>query len=160
MNDDDPNEAEPLDPDAERLAIRKRAMDMLARREHAPAELATKLAKRDHDRDTIATVLDELVDDGLLSECRYADAMVASRASRGIGPVRIRADLVAVKVSDFEIERALEDAEVDWHALAEAVRRKRFGDEMPDDFPAKAKQMKFLQRRGFDGDALQAAFED
>ncbi|MES1929577.1 recombination regulator RecX [Salinisphaera dokdonensis CL-ES53] len=160
MIDDDSTEVEPLDPDAERLAIRKRAMDFLARREHAPAELAIKLAKRDHDRDTIATVLDELIDDGLLSESRYADAMVASRAARGIGPIRIRADLTAVKVSDFEIDRALEDAEVDWHALAEAVRRKRFGDEMPADFPAKAKQMRFLQRRGFDGDALQAAFED
>jgi regulatory protein len=164
MNDDpdhgDAPADEPLDPAAERLAIRKRAMDLLARREHAPAELATKLAKRDHDRDAIASVLDELIDDGLLSESRYADAMVASRASRGVGPVRIRADLAAVKVSDFEIERALEDAEVDWHALAEAVRRKRFGAEMPADFPAKAKQMRFLQGRGFDGDALQAAFND
>jgi len=151
---------EPLDPDAERLAVRKRAMDLLARREHAPAELSAKLAKRDHDRDIVAAVLDELIDDGLLSESRYADALVSSRASRGTGPVRIRAELAAVHVSDFEIDRALEDAEVDWHALAEQVRRKRFGAEMPQDFPAKAKQMRFLQRRGFDGDQLQAAFDD
>ena len=158
MSDADDNE--PLDPDAERLAVRKRAMDLLARREHAPAELSTKLAKRDHDREIVAAVLDELIDDGLLSESRYADALVSSRASRGTGPVRIRAELAAVQVSDFEIDRALEDAEVDWHALAEQVRRKRFGAEMPEDFPAKAKQMRFLQRRGFDGDQLQAAFDD
>jgi regulatory protein len=160
MNDDDPTEAESLDPDAERLAIRKRAMNMLARREHAPAELATKLAKRDHDRDTIATVLDELIDDGLLSESRYADAMVSSRAARGVGPVRIRADLASVKVSDFEIERALADAEIDWVALAESVRRKRFGASLPPDFPAKAKQMRFLQQRGFQGDEIAAAVDD
>ena len=158
MSDADDNE--PLDPDAERLAVRKRAMDLLARREHAPAELSTKLAKRDHDREIVAAVLDELIDDGLLSESRYVDALVSSRASRGTGPVRIRAELAAVQVSDFEIDRALEDAEVDWHALAEQVRRKRFGAEMPQDFPAKAKQMRFLQRRGFDGDQLQAAFDD
>ena len=148
------------DPRAEHRAIRKRAMDMLARREHARAELAAKLAKRDHDRDAIAAVLDELVDDDLLSDRRYADAMVSSRASRGIGPARIRAELGAVDVSDAEIERALDECEVDWHALAEAVRIKRFGAEVPPDFPAKAKQMRFLQRRGFDADMLQSAFGD
>ena len=98
---------EPLDPQAERLAIRKRAMDMLARREHAPAELADKLAKRDHDREQISSVLDELIDEGLLSQTRYADAMVASRAARGVGPVRIRAELAAVRArSTFSLETA------------------------------------------------------
>ena len=48
----------------------------------------------------------------------------------------------------------------DWKALAEAVRAKRFGVEQPEDFPAKAKQMRFLQRRGFDMDMLNAAFDD
>ena len=151
---------EPLDPSAERTAIRKRAMDMLARREHAPAELAHKLAQRDHHREQVAEVLDELIDDGLLSAARYADAMVSSRASRGIGPVRIRAELAAVQIDDAEIERALADSETDWNALAEEVRAKRFGPVQPEDFPAKAKQMRFLQRRGFDMDMLNAAFDD
>lgn len=145
---------------AEHLAIRKSAMDLLARREHARAELAAKLAKRAHDRDAIAAVLDELIEEGLLSDRRYADAMVAARASRGVGPVRIRAELGAVYISDTEIERALDESEVDWHALAEAVRIKRFGAQIPADFPTKAKQMRFLQRRGFDADALQSAFGD
>ncbi|MES1939616.1 recombination regulator RecX [Salinisphaera sp. T5B8] len=151
---------EPLDPEAERLAIRKRAMDMLARREHAPAELAAKLSKRGHERDQIDSVLDELIDDGLLSSSRYADAMVSSRAARGIGPVRIRAELAAVQIDDAEIERALADSETDWNTLAEEVRAKRFGAAQPEDFPAKAKQMRFLQRRGFDMDMLNAAFDD
>jgi len=153
------NDDQPLDPAAERIAIRKRAMDMLARREHAPAELLQKLAKRDHDREQVAEVLDELIDDGLLSAARYADAMVSSRASRGIGPVRIRAELAAVRIDEAEIERALADSETDWNALAEEVRAKRFGVAQPEDFPAKAKQMRFLQRRGFDMDMLNAAFD-
>lgn len=144
----------------ERLAIRKRAMDFLARREHAYAELVTKLKKREHAADDIEIVLDQLVDDGLLSDARYAEALVASKARRGIGPVRIRADLAAVGVADRMIEIALDEAGVDWHAIAAAVRIKRFGPELPPDFPARAKQMQFLQRRGFDMDQLQAAFAD
>lgn len=145
---------------AERLAIRKRAMDLLARREHAYAELSTKLVKRDHARDAIETVLDALVDDGLLSDARFAEASTANKARRGIGPIRIRAELRSAGVADSLIDDALAAAEVDWHTLAETARAKRFGDGIPSDFPSKAKQMRFLQRRGFDPEHLSAVFDD
>lgn len=147
------------DPEAERLAIRKRAMNMLARREHAPSELAAKLARRGHAQDDISPVLDALIDDGLLSEARYADAVVASHARRGIGPMRVRADMMSAGVAEPEIERALGEADIDWPALAQRVRAKRFGDALPDDFPTKAKQMRFLQQRGFAGDDISAAMD-
>lgn len=161
MDDDDYSpDPDEQDVEAERLAVRKRAMDLLARREHAYGELVSKLKKREHAADDIEIVLDELVDDGLLSDARYAEAIIASKARRGIGPVRIRAELAAVGVADQTIEMALDEAGVDWCAMAEAARHKRFGPEMPPDFPTKAKQMQFLQRRGFDMDQLQAAFDD
>jgi len=144
----------------ERLAVRKRAMDFLARREHAYDELVTKLKKREHAADDIELVLDELMDEGLQSNRRYAEAIVESKANRGIGPVRIRNELAAVGVSDCDIEIAMDDSGMDWRANAEAVRIKRFGPALPDDFPAKAKQMRFLQQRGFDFDQLQGAFDD
>ena len=159
-SDCDPNTDDNEARAAERLAIRKRAMDLLARREHAYAEMATKLRRREHADDDIHDVLDTLVDDGLLSNERYAIAAVASKSSRGIGPVRIRAELAAVAVDDVLIEDALAGVGVDWHALAESTRIKRFGAEPPPDFPARAKQMRFLQRRGFDMDQLRAAFDD
>lgn len=143
-----------------RLAARRQAMDLLARREHARAELAAKLKKRDHDAETVEVVLDTLTDDGLLSDARYARAVVAAKSGRGIGPVRIRAELAALDVPDADIERAIDEADVDWPALAESARIKRFGTALPEDFPARAKQMRFLQRRGFDADQLKAAFDE
>ena len=144
---------------AERLAIRKRAMDLLARREHAYKELVTKLAKHEHARDEIEVVLDGLVDDDLLSDARFAEASVASKARRGVGPVRIRAELMQAGVTESVIDTALADSEADWVAIAGAAREKRFGPDWPEDFPTKAKQMRFLQRRGFDGDQLAAVFD-
>ncbi len=144
---------------AERLAIRKRAMDLLARREHAYKEIVTKLAKHEHARDEIEIVLDGLVDDDLLSDVRFAEASVASKARRGVGPVRIRAELMQAGVTESVIDTALADAEADWVAIAGAAREKRFGPALPEDFPTKAKQMRFLQRRGFDGDQLAAVFD-
>ncbi|GAB3681684.1 regulatory protein RecX [Salinisphaera aquimarina] len=163
MNDDSESHDVPSAEEqirAERLAIRKRAMDMLARREHAPAELAAKLRKREHADADIEPVLDDLINEGLLSAERYAHAVVRSKSERGIGPLRIRRDLAAAGVSDSLIEIALDEAEVDWFALAEAVRHKRFGALSPGDFPTRAKQMRFLQGRGFEPDQLRAAFDD
>ncbi|WP_423823331.1 regulatory protein RecX [Salinisphaera sp. SPP-AMP-43] len=153
-----PDEAEAIA--AEHLAIRKQAMDLLARREHARAELVAKLKKREHGVDDIEIVLEELAAEALQSDARYAEAAVANKARRGIGPVRIRAELTAAGVNDGDIQAALAAAEVDWDAIADAARRKRFGDVPPADFPTKAKQMRFLQRRGFDPDQLAAAFDD
>ncbi|HET7313056.1 regulatory protein RecX [Salinisphaera sp.] len=135
-------------------------MDLLARREHARAELITKLAKRGHAAADIEAVLDELAGQGLQSDARYAEAAVANKSRRGIGPVRIAAELRSAGVDAVVIDAALAEAEIDWNALAEAARRKRFGDDPPDDFPTKAKQMRFLQRRGFDADQLAAAFDE
>lgn len=137
--------------------IRKRALDLLARREHAPAELAQKLRKRDYAADDIAAVLADLVTEDLLSPVRYAEAVVNARIARGQGPVRIRAELAHVQVDGTTIERAMAEAGQDWFALAAEVRRKRFGAELPHDYKARARQMRFLQRRGFDFDCIRAA---
>lgn len=164
MNDHDPEyDDAPSDDDAiraERLAVRKRAMDLLARREHAYAELVVKLKKREYAADDIEIVLDELAAEGLQSDVRYAEAVIASKARRGIGPVRIRAELRGAGTDDATIDNALDDADIDWDEHAEAARRKRFGDEIPTDFPTKAKQMRFLQRRGYDAEQLAAAFDE
>ena len=151
--------AAPDDP-ADPAAIRERAVTLLARREHAPRELVAKLVQRGFDGDAVAAVAAELESENLLSEARYAQSMARSRVEQGQGPLRIRAELSARGVGEAAIDDALADLDVDWESLAAAVRRKRFGAAVPEDFPSKAKQMRFLQQRGFDGGTIRAALED
>ncbi len=47
------------------------------------------------------------------------------------------------------IEYELASLDVDWAALAETVRRKRFGPDLPADFQERAREARFLQGRGF-----------
>lgn len=150
--DDDPREQE--------RAARKQAMDLLARREHARAELAAKLGQRGYAAHHVSVVLDELVAEGLLSDARYAAAMITSKAARGYGPLHVFHALRQAGVVEAEITTALDEAGVDWFTCARQARRKRFGHATPGDYPGKAKQMRFLQRRGFDMDQIMAAFED
>jgi regulatory protein len=108
----------------------------------------------------VAEVLDELTAEGLQSDVRFAEAFVQARVGRGQGPVRIRMELERRGVSGDTLENALEDSETDWPKLAGAVRRKRFGGEPPGDFRERARQMRFLQYRGFTADHIRGALGD
>lgn len=140
--------------------VRERAIKLLARREHAPAELKLKLSQRGFPRDVIAQVLAQLIEENLLSSTRYAESLVRTRIEKGCGPVRIRNELAGHAIDATIIENALGEAEVDWPELAQAVRHKRFGVQPPEDFPAKAKQMRFLQQRGFTHAQIRQAIAD
>jgi regulatory protein len=139
------------------IEARKKAMDYLARREHGRGELLDKLTRFGFDPDVADDAVARLVEDGLQSDARFAEAFVRSRINQGKGPARIRADLRERGLGSSAIDLALEDADEDWYALARDVRLKKFGPDTPSEFRDKAKQMRFLQSRGFEPDQIQAA---
>lgn len=139
------------------IEARKKAMDYLARREHGRAELINKLSKFGFEAATADDAVADLVADNLQSDQRFVEAFVASRINQGKGPVKIRADLREREIAAGIVDIALQDADQDWYASACAVRQKKFGLDYPTDFNEKARQMRFLQSRGFDSDQIQAA---
>ncbi|MCP4302706.1 MAG: regulatory protein RecX [Gammaproteobacteria bacterium] len=139
--------------------VRKKAMDFLARREYGQTELIQKLAEKGFDRRIVEQAIGKLTEEGLQSDRRFAESFVQSRVNQGKGPVRIRLDLGQRGIRDAEIEIALDASDADWTVLAQEIRLKKFGRVKPADFKAKAKQMRFLQYRGFEPDEIQAAME-
>ena len=133
-------------------------MDFLARREYGEHELVRKLADKGYKRSVVEDEIARLGEEGLQSDTRFAEAFVQSRINQGKGPVRIRADLAGRGIRDGVIEGAIEAAGCDWYELAEHERVKKFGSEVPNDFKEKARQMRFLQYRGFEQDHIQSAF--
>jgi len=136
---------------------RRKAMDFLARRDYGRTELVKKLAGKGFDRGIAEQAIAKLTQEGLQSDERFADSFVQSRINQGKGPVRIRLDLGHRGIGDAAIERALETCGTDWYQLAREVRFKKFGRGNPADFRQKAKQMRFLQYRGFEPDHIQVA---
>ncbi len=139
------------------VAARKKAMDLLARREHTRGELERKLKTAGFDTDVAAVVLEALDDEGLQSDARFVESFLQSRINQGKGPARIRAELREKGVSESVTDAAIESAGVDWRALAADVRQKKFGVATPADFRDKSRQMRFLQYRGFESEQIQAA---
>ena len=96
------------------VSIRRAAMNLLARREHGHVELVRKLLQRGADAEMIEVELQRLIEDGLLSEERFLESYIRSRANASRGPMRIREELTQRGVDRSEVEQALSTADIDW----------------------------------------------
>ena len=145
-------------PDTQNKEIRRKAMDLLARREHSVAEIRRKLLGKGYAQDAVEEQLRRLEQENLLSDRRFTEAYVNYRSKKGFGPLRIRQEL-----KERGISAALMDAYLDnsafWQNIAKEVREKRFGGDVPQDYKDKARQMRFLQYRGFSHEQLQRLFD-
>lgn len=127
-------------------------MDLLSRREHSEVELAQKLQQRDFDPGLVAQTLVDLVAERLLSNERFAESYIRSKSQKGVGPLRLRQALREHQIDDGVIGQCL--AEYSWLELAAEARKKRFGSAIPQEYKDKARQMRFLQYRGFSLDQI------
>jgi regulatory protein len=135
-------------------------MDLLSRREHAVAELNRKLIDKGFDAVFVAEALAQLVKDGLLSDARYAESYVRFRMNKGFGPVRIREELRQRGVASELVSEYVDFQDRCWIDTARHAWQKRFGGEFPEDMKARAKQLQFLQYRGFTSQQTKHIFKD
>jgi len=137
------------------LSLRARALQCLARREYSRAELRAKLLPHAQIEEglelseavDLEALLDDLAARGWLSDARAASQWVDAKRSR-FGTQRITHELRQRGISEELIDAALpalKESELD---SARAVWQRRFGV-VPQDAKEKAKQMRFLQSRGF-----------
>lgn len=128
--------------------IRDSITRLLSQREHSVDEMQQKLLQRGFDKTRVEHYIQLFKREGLLSDERFAEAYVRSRVSKGYGPLYIEQALIAKHVSSDQVSLALDNFD-GWNVLASNVREKRFGVETPRDFKERARQMRFLQQRGF-----------
>jgi regulatory protein len=136
--------------------VRAGALALLARREYARGELTTALQRKGYAQTAVAEALSELAGEGLLNDERYAESLVRQLMGRGQGPVRIRQALQQAGIPADLVSTVVEAAG-DWSTLATETRRRRFGAKPPSDWPERARQMRFLQYRGFSKDHIASA---
>ena len=128
-------------------SLRSRALSFLARREHSRAELARKLAPHAGEGEDVGAILDELAAKGWLSDARFAEQVIRSKARR-FGPLKLAHDLRSKGVDADAIAAGLRAAGVDGVSRIETVWRRRFRAP-PADEREKARQARFLGGRGF-----------
>jgi regulatory protein len=137
------------------VSLRVRALQYLARREYSRAELRGKLLPHAQARDDfeqaqpvdLDALLDDLTERGWLSDVRAATQLVHAKRSR-FGLQRITHELRQRGIGENLISEALPQLKETELEAARDVWQRKFGT-LPQDAREKARQMRFLQSRGF-----------
>jgi len=127
-------------------------LQALARREYSRAELHAKLLPHVIETDDVAALLDDLVKRGWLSDARAMEQTVRIRSAR-FGTQRIAHELRQKGISDELISAAIPQLKEGELEAARAVWQRKFATP-PQDQKEKAKQVRFLQSRGFSMDVI------
>ncbi len=146
--------------------LRWLAFYYLSVREHSANELKNKLLAKNQDPDKIDALLTEFAEKGYQSEMRTALMLIREGIRKGRGRRRIEQDFYQRQLElpsniDELIDMANAESDefadfidnnedkVDWLSLAVAARVKKYGNQIPTSQKEKAKQLRFLQYRGF-----------
>jgi len=134
------------------LSLRARALQYLARREYSRAELRGKLLPHVQEGEDPDVLLDDLTARGWLSDTRAVTQLLHAKRSR-FGTQRIAQELRQKGIAEEligDVLPGLKESELD---AARNVWQKKFGV-LPQDTNEKARQVRFLQSRGFGFDVI------
>ena len=133
---------------------RQAALRFLSRREYSELELNKKLVAKGYSSKTSKTTVSKLVEDRLVSDERFAQAVVRVRARKGYGPIRIKSELQQKGVALELIGNCLTDSAYDWKERLEQVIAKKYADSTIEDHKEWNKRVNFLAYRGFSFDLI------
>ena len=135
-------------------SLRERAMDLLARREHSREELYNKLIAKGFPEEDVVATLDQLAQEGLQDDVRFADSYVTRRIEAGFGPCRIAQELQERGVAAVLIDRLVWQSATDWLHLLRAVWQRKYRQAAEFGTTAYVAQLRFLMQRGFEPDSI------
>ena len=127
-------------------------LSWLARRDYSVSEAANRLMRKGVTEARVQEVMEKFVSDGTISDRRFAETLVRSRAARGKGPLLVMAELKSRGV-DRDVAREVADTQA-WREVGEVAKKKRFGEAMPANSDEFDRQARFLAGRGFPLDMI------
>lgn len=139
-------------------SLKAQAIALLARREHSRLEMQRKLQSRAESPEDIPPLLDELEQQGLLSNERFAQSLVHRRAA-GRGVRQVAQELRQHGLPPEVIESVQESLSATEPERAQAVWEKKFGI-LPASQKEYARQARFLASRGFSTQTIQRLLGD
>lgn len=131
--------------------LRGRALRLLARRDWSRQALRERLqpyASGEGESQELDALLDEFVERGWISDARYAESVVRQRKDR-YGKAAIARRLKQAGVAESAIAQAVSTLDADHEFKTALTLWRRKFRERPQDDKEKARQIRFLQARGY-----------
>lgn len=135
-------------------------LNWLARRDYSEQEISQKLKIKGYTAEHIANVIASLNQAGLINEQRFTENYIHWRKNKGFGPLRISMELQTRGILPEKIAEQLHITDNAWLTLAHKVWQKQFKGKMPADLKTRAKQIRFLQHRGFTREQIENVLDE
>lgn len=142
------------------LTCKEAAIQLLSRRDHGEYELQQKLTQKGYEVADVEQTIQFCLEHRYLDDLRYAQSQIRQHVAKGHGLRRIQQELKLKRVSEAAIEQAFEREPQDWFELARLTAQKKFKGEKATDQKEYARQIRFLQYRGFSFEQIQYALDD
>lgn len=141
--------------------LRDTALNILSRREHSKHELKQKLYKKyPEEQAHIEALLEQLETENMQSDHRFAASFLRNRLIKRHGKNRIIREMKQKGIPQESIDYAFQsEPEIDWFELAKELKLAKFGSNIATDYKEKAKQLRYLQYRGFNFDEMNYAIQ-
>ena len=94
-----------------------------------------------------------------MSDERFTDSWIRHRIEGAYGPFRIRSELNQKGVEKSLVDIKLSELTIHWSDIAQQAWQKKF-KQLPEDWPEKAKQIRYLQYRGFYSNDIEIMFDE
>ena len=137
-----------------------KAVTLLSLRARTEKEIADSLLKNAYPEETVARVMAKLVEGGYINDADFSGHWAASRASKGMGKMRIRMELRRKGVDADTIDETLSSLDSDTQMdgaikMAQKASRGRILSDPSD----RQKILASLARRGYDFSTAKRALE-
>ncbi len=139
------------------LSSKEAAIQLLSRRDHGQYELYQKLALKGYEEADIEAAINFCLDHNYLDDLRYAKSQIRQHVYKGHGERRIRQELTQKRVAESVIDEAMAQEPQDWFELAKLSAEKKFKGIKAKDQKEYAKQVRFMQYRGYRFDQISYA---
>lgn len=137
--------------------LRATAFALLAKREYSKQNLQQKLIELGASAEDAEVLVEELAENQYQSDERMVGMVVRSQIKQGRGLARVKQALKKHHLDESLAEESLQ--EVDWLQQAYQLKVRKFGTDISKDPKIKAKQIRFLQYRGFSFDIIMQAIQ-
>jgi len=140
--------------------VKESCLQYLIRREHSQRELLKKVSEKGYPKSLVLMIIEELAEQGLQSDSRFAESYARSRVHKGVGPLRIKAELQQRGAAGQPFNMAVEDIIGSWYELLQQVYDKKYAG-IPYSAPKEQlKRCRFLQQRGFSNDMIRRVMSE
>ncbi|MGF1774678.1 recombination regulator RecX [Vibrio wakamikoensis] len=141
------------------LSANETAIQLLSRRDHGEYELYQKLSFKGYEESEVEAAIELCKSYRYLDDLRFAKSQVRQHIYKGHGERRIRQELNQKRVAESVVNEAMMEEQVDWFELAKTTAEKKFRHGKASDPKEYAKQVRFLQYRGFSFEQINYALD-